>query len=299
MATIPMIITAAGLAECINAEQNGTAPVVLTKVGLGSGQYTATATQTALHETFKEITTIAGGATADNQIHISVYDDSADSYVVHEVGVYTASGTLFAVSSQLKPMIEKASSSLMMFAIDVTLSNLNPDTITVGDTNFQLNYATTEMAGVVELATDGETINGTDSLRAVTPAALHAKTATAGRRGLVQLATDAETIAGTNATKAITPAAMLAAFVREHGETGYQKFPGGLIVQWGKAQIAPDGKTAIKLPVTFPNEALDALPISTDDVQVSYSLHSLTKGAVSFKHNGNGGVFVKWLAVGR
>lgn len=299
MATIPMIITAAGLAECINAEQNGTAPVVLAKVGLGSGQYTATATQTTMHESFKELETISGGATADNQIHITVHDDSADAYVVYEVGVYTESGTLFAVSSQLKPMIEKSSSSLMMFAIDLVLSNLNPDTVTVGDTNFHLNYATTEMAGVVELATDGETINGTDRLRAVTPAALHAKTATTGRRGLVQLASNAEATAGHDATKAVTPAALLAAFVREHGESGYQKLPGGLIMQWGKAMIAPDGSTSIKFPTSFPTEAELAFAISADSVQASYGLHTLTKGAVSFKHDCNGGVASRWFAIGR
>lgn len=35
-----IFVTNAGIQEVINAEQNGTAPVVLTQVGLGTGQYT-------------------------------------------------------------------------------------------------------------------------------------------------------------------------------------------------------------------------------------------------------------------
>ena len=48
-----IIVTDAGIEEVINAERNGTAPVVLTQVGFGTGQYTPTHDQTALHEEFK------------------------------------------------------------------------------------------------------------------------------------------------------------------------------------------------------------------------------------------------------
>ena len=37
-----ILITDAGLAEVVNAEQSGTAPVVITEVGYGTGQYTPT-----------------------------------------------------------------------------------------------------------------------------------------------------------------------------------------------------------------------------------------------------------------
>ena len=42
-----MLITSAGLAEIVNAEQSGTAPVVLSHVAFGTGQYTPTADMTA------------------------------------------------------------------------------------------------------------------------------------------------------------------------------------------------------------------------------------------------------------
>jgi len=64
--------------------------------------------------------------------------------------------------------------------------------------------ATTDVSGLVELATNVEVTTGTDTVRAVTPSGLAALTATNDRRGLVQLATQAEALAGVNSTKAIT-----------------------------------------------------------------------------------------------
>lgn len=65
--------------------------------------------------------------------------------------------------------------------------------------------ATTTRTGVVELATDAETQTGTDTARAITPSNLSARTATTTRTGVVELATDAETQTGTDTARAITP----------------------------------------------------------------------------------------------
>lgn len=48
-----ILITDAGLAEIVNAENSGTAPVVLSHIAFGTGQYTATADLTALKAEFK------------------------------------------------------------------------------------------------------------------------------------------------------------------------------------------------------------------------------------------------------
>lgn len=77
--------------------------------------------------------------------------------------------------------------------------------------------------GVVELATNAETITGTDILRAVTPAGLASRIAAIPAdpdasvtvKGIVELATDVETNAGTDTVRAITPSNLtsrLAAF---------------------------------------------------------------------------------------
>ena len=70
----------------------------------------------------------------------------------------------------------------------------------------QSSAATATSAGVVELATNAESIAGTDATRAVTPASLHAKTSSATVIGLVELATDAEALTGTDTARALTPA---------------------------------------------------------------------------------------------
>ena len=169
--TLNVIITDAGIAEVVNAQHTGTAPVVLTQVGFGRGIYTPTASQTALHDEIKRVGTIAGGVVGDNIMHIQALDSGGDAYAVYEIGVYTASGTLFAVYSQPLPILHKVANSEIMCVIDFVLSGVEPTAVTVGDTNYALAPATTTNQGVVELATNEEAIAGIDTERAVTPAA--------------------------------------------------------------------------------------------------------------------------------
>lgn len=70
--------------------------------------------------------------------------------------------------------------------------------------------ATDTRTGLVELATDLETQTGTDTVRAVTPSGLASRTATEVRAGIVELATDSETLAGTDTSRAITPSGLSA-----------------------------------------------------------------------------------------
>ena len=169
---VNVIITDAGIAEIVNAENNGTAPVILSEIALGTGKYTPAASQTALQAEIKRITNISGGNAGDNIIHLSMLDESSDSYTVYEVGVFTDKGTLFAVCSQNTPILQKAAVSRAGFALDIALTNVNPESIAFGDTNFVLNSATTEQQGIIELATEAEAKAGTDTHRAVTPKAL-------------------------------------------------------------------------------------------------------------------------------
>jgi len=68
--------------------------------------------------------------------------------------------------------------------------------------------ASTSAQGKVELATSAETITGTDTARAVTPAGLQAKVTSETVLGLVELATAAETTTGTDNTRAVHPAGL-------------------------------------------------------------------------------------------
>ena len=202
---LKMIVTDAGIEALINAEQTGTAPVVLAAVGLGTGKYTATASQTAMRAQFKTLATVSGGVVGDNVIHLEATDSSSDQYECFEVGVYTDGGILFGIVSSTTAIIEKAAGAQSMLAIDFVVSGATPETITVGDITINVPPATTEVQGIVELATDAETQAGTDTTRAVTPKSLASLAASAVRRGLVELATSAETQAGTDADRAVTP----------------------------------------------------------------------------------------------
>ena len=219
MSAANILITEAGLNEIINAEQNGTAPVVLTHVGFGTGQYDPTGDMTALVAEFKRLESIAGGDIGDNRLHITASDASSDAYTVYEVGIFTNSGTLFAVCSRTVPILQKASVSEAFLAIDIELTNINPDSITIGNTDFQLNGATETKRGIVELANEVEVQEGRDGSRVVTPKGLKTLTATADRRGLVELATVEEVAAGTDTERAVTPATLDKRVAKE-GKTG-------------------------------------------------------------------------------
>lgn len=76
------------------------------------------------------------------------------------------------------------------------------------DLTLSVTASSTTATGVVELATSAETQTGTDTVRAVTPAGLQSKTASATVIGLVELADNTETQTGTDATRAVTPAGL-------------------------------------------------------------------------------------------
>jgi hypothetical protein len=90
------------------------------------------------------------------------------------------------------------------------LTRGNDTTIDAGSATATIVDATDTVKGIVLLASDTETITGTDGTQAVTPLGLSALTSTATRRGLVELATSAETITGTDTSRAVTPADLFA-----------------------------------------------------------------------------------------
>ncbi|NHN77691.1 hypothetical protein HA520_10410 [Azotobacter chroococcum] len=174
---LQITITDVGRAEIVNAQNTGTGPVVISQIGVGTGQYAPSKSQTALQGEIKRIGTIGGQVVADDTIHVTVKDEGGDAYDVGEFGLFSSSGTLVAVYSQPSAsgwIIEKASVSTLLLAVDIVLESLDADTLTFGDVVFINPPATTEVAGVVELATVEETLDGEDSSRAVHPEGLAA-----------------------------------------------------------------------------------------------------------------------------
>lgn len=75
------------------------------------------------------------------------------------------------------------------------------------------------------------------------------------RAGLIEIATTAEAQALTDALKALTPATLAQALKGTNqslAANGYQKLPGGLIIQWGTTSTAVAANTATAVTWTFP-----------------------------------------------
>lgn len=170
--------------------------------------------------------------------------------------------------------------------------------------------ATTTAAGIIEIATDAEVQTGTDPDRAVTPAGLSARTATETRTGVVELATDAEARAFT-ANKFIDGAKLASAMTGSNqtlGANGYQKLPGGLVIQWGvTSAFAVDGETTVTLPVAFASAMYVFVPsviqTSTDSGNtVAYwdqAASSASSARVGLDGNStSGSLSVSWIAIG-
>lgn len=167
-----MLITSAGLREVVNAEHDGTAPIKLTQIAFGTGKYVPSAERTSLEAEFKRFDAISGGAVGDNVLHVSARDASSETYVVYEIGLFTESGTLFAVCSDEIPLIQKSARSQALLSIDMAVVGFSAESIVLGDTNFLNPPATTTTAGVVYLASDSDIEEGTSISKVVTAKAL-------------------------------------------------------------------------------------------------------------------------------
>ena len=80
--------------------------------------------------------------------------------------------------------------------------------------------------------------------------------ASTNNSGIIQLATNAEVLEGTHATRAITPLGLMNVFSNLKTEKGYQKLPGGLILQWG-INTAITTNSTITFPIVFPNACIN------------------------------------------
>ncbi|WP_106418714.1 hypothetical protein [Salinicola tamaricis] len=229
---IVFTITDAGRAALVDADHDGTTALTLSEIGFGRGRYTPSADQTALREPIKRLASMAGQAVAADTLHVSVQDESSDTYAVGEIGLFTDTGVLFAVYSQSEWIIEKAAPSTLLLATDLVVEALDVSAITFGDAAFLNPPATTEVAGVLELATQAEVDAGSDARRGVVPRTLKAfidkvlaayatlkqlndhaasrnhPAATTNAQGMVELATYAETKEGSDNARAVTPAGL-------------------------------------------------------------------------------------------
>lgn len=162
MTALALTLTAEGIAAAVNAANTGTGPIVLSQIALLSGPTTE----------IKRIATLGGDSVADNIIHVTITDETADTYTLRGLRLITDGGVIFANYSQATPILEKGAEQLVMLSADIVLTSVPAGSVTIGGTAFQYPPATTTRQGVIEIATDAEAQTGTDTTRAITPAGL-------------------------------------------------------------------------------------------------------------------------------
>ena len=167
MTGLRFTVTRRGREAIVNAESNGTAPVLAHSLGLTDQVFEADPEMQALPGEHTRLTSIKGGATSPDTIHVTARDDTDATYAVRGLGLYLDDGTLFAVYGQQPVLAEKSSQAVLLLAADLQFADIAATDITFGDTNFDLNVGTEETPGVLELATPTETIAGDDDERAV------------------------------------------------------------------------------------------------------------------------------------
>lgn len=166
-------VTKAGRAALVGPGNTGTAARKVVTIGVSTAPFNAADDSlVVLPNERKRIGTIAGENVAPDMIHVTLKDDSNDQYSLYGFGLYFDNGVLFAVYSQDAPIMEKSPEALLLLAGDMQFASINAAALSFGDATFSNPPATTERQGVVELATNAETIAGTDTQRAVTPAGL-------------------------------------------------------------------------------------------------------------------------------
>ena len=122
--------------------------------------------------------------------------------------------------------------------------------------------------------------------------------ATETQAGLIEIATTAEAQSFT-ADKVIDGAKLADAFKGANYSlltSGFQKLPGGLILQWGTASAGGSGGIAVTFPITFPSAAftLAGMPqaIADADLEVIQFQNLTTSGFTAFGDAG------RYIAIG-
>ena len=157
----------------------------------------------------------------------------------------------------------------------VTLSLSQPAIVTTDMLEVHIkntDLATDTIAGIAKIASQVEVDAGVEDTKIVTSKKLKARLdtlltsigtnfvkltqlATESIAGIIKISTTVQVSAGTDDTTAVSPAKLFNLFSGLKATNGYQKFPNGLILQWG--YIADQGiKTTTYFPITFSKECL-------------------------------------------
>lgn len=190
-----------------------------------------------------------------------------------------------------------STASGMIIAFKKTDSSTNAVIVTGHSTDTidgSNTYNLSAQYNYVILSCDG---TGWDILSS-TPPAIQAATTTVA--GILMTATAAIALAGTDTATALTAAAF--AGNKSLASSGYYKFPGGLIIQWGTTgSVTSGGSLSTNFPIAFPNSAYNAFitgtaPGSSGGATAAVTSLSVNSFTINNNINVNQGFY--WFALG-
>lgn len=162
-------ITDAGRAALVATGNTGTNAHQVVKIGLASAPFVADRSLKAMPNERKRITTFAGANIAADTVHVTLKDDTDDQFTLYGFGLYLENDVLLGVYSQAAPIMEKSPAAMLLLSADIQFATIDAAALTFGEATFLNPPATTEVQGVIELATQDEVNAGTDTVRALTP----------------------------------------------------------------------------------------------------------------------------------
>lgn len=195
MTALTLMITRAGQARFTAAQLDADINLGIASVGLTDAPFVSAPTLTVLPGEFKRLTSISGDQVGDNIVHLTIRDESADTFFARGFGLFLADGTLFATYAQADRLFQKSARATFLAAIDIAFPTGDVSELRFGNTDFLNPPATTERKGVVELATVAEGLTGSDSQRA-TPVAVVKAMLTAAVAPVAKSVTDLATSIG-------------------------------------------------------------------------------------------------------
>lgn len=159
----------------------------------------------------KHFTDQAGNIVASGTV--TVYNASTTALAT----IYSSSGSTGAVSGSAVTTGTDGFFNFWVDTTDYTYTSQSKFKITLTKTGFTaktyddieiipaIEIASATTRGIVEFATDAETLTGTATDLALTPANLVARSASSTRTGIIEIATNAESLTGASTSLAITP----------------------------------------------------------------------------------------------
>lgn len=126
------------------------------------------------------------------------------------------------------------------------------------------------------------------------------------KRGMPLAATAAEAASLTNASKMLTPLGLQNAFSNNANllQSGYQKLPSGLIIQWGETNVSGGAESVVVLPIAMPNRiaASVATPqrtFASTESLIYIGIRNIGKTSIGLRNNsGTSANIANWVVFG-